>query len=145
MLDSGGAEARSLSKRPFMWGPARLHKQGPSEEAPTPIAIAWWYSMTGCSRLPTVANLCPCWVPQVVQGQKQMEGAGVRICRTIGTGALRNLDPFLMLVSNRPDCVDHNMRCLAPGTIQTVQLLQCHSCLFVAGQQERVGCSIRNQ
>jgi redox-sensitive bicupin YhaK (pirin superfamily) len=36
-------------------------------------------------------------VKQVVQGQKQMEGAGVRICRTIGTGALRNLDPFLML------------------------------------------------
>ncbi|PSC74518.1 Pirin [Micractinium conductrix] len=26
-----------------------------------------------------------------------MEGAGVRICRTVGTGALRNLDPFLML------------------------------------------------
>ena len=26
-----------------------------------------------------------------------MEGAGVRICRTIGTSALRNLDPFLML------------------------------------------------
>lgn len=26
-----------------------------------------------------------------------MEGAGVRICRTLGTGALRNLDPFLML------------------------------------------------
>lgn len=24
-------------------------------------------------------------------------GAGVRICRTVGTGALRNLDPFLML------------------------------------------------
>lgn len=34
---------------------------------------------------------------QVVQGQKVMEGAGVRICRTLGTGALRNLDPFLML------------------------------------------------
>ena len=26
-----------------------------------------------------------------------MEGAGVRVCRTLGTGALRNLDPFLML------------------------------------------------
>lgn len=26
-----------------------------------------------------------------------MEGAGVRICRTLGTSALRNLDPFLML------------------------------------------------
>ena len=34
---------------------------------------------------------------QVVQGQKMMEGAGVRICRTLGTSALRNLDPFLML------------------------------------------------
>ena len=39
-----------------------------------------------------------CCCMQVVQGQKQMEGAGVRICRTIGTPALRNLDPFLMLV-----------------------------------------------
>jgi hypothetical protein len=26
-----------------------------------------------------------------------MEGAGVRICRTVGTSGLRNLDPFLML------------------------------------------------
>ena len=26
-----------------------------------------------------------------------MEGAGVQICRTIGTPALRNHDPFLML------------------------------------------------
>ena len=36
-------------------------------------------------------------ISQVVQGQKMMEGAGVRICRTIGTGPLRNLDPYLML------------------------------------------------
>ena len=36
-------------------------------------------------------------MPQVVQGQKLMEGAGVRICRTVGTPALRNLDPYLML------------------------------------------------
>ncbi len=28
---------------------------------------------------------------QVVQGMKQMEGAGVQICRTIGTPMLRNL------------------------------------------------------
>lgn len=28
---------------------------------------------------------------QVVKGSKQMEGAGVRICRTVGTAALRNL------------------------------------------------------
>ena len=34
---------------------------------------------------------------QVVQGSKQMEGAGVQICRTVGTHALRNLDPYLML------------------------------------------------
>ncbi|KAL6776098.1 hypothetical protein ACKKBG_A19830 [Auxenochlorella protothecoides x Auxenochlorella symbiontica] len=36
-------------------------------------------------------------VSKIVRGTKQMEGAGVRICRTIGTGHLRNLDPFLML------------------------------------------------
>lgn len=34
---------------------------------------------------------------QVVQGSKQMEGAGVQICRTVGTAQLRNIDPFLML------------------------------------------------
>ncbi len=34
---------------------------------------------------------------QVVQGSKQMEGAGVQICRTVGTPMLRNLDPYLML------------------------------------------------
>ncbi|EIE23055.1 hypothetical protein COCSUDRAFT_36634 [Coccomyxa subellipsoidea C-169] len=42
-----------------------------------------------------MATLRP--VEKVVQGQKMMEGAGVRICRTVGTGAQRNLDPFLML------------------------------------------------
>jgi redox-sensitive bicupin YhaK (pirin superfamily) len=26
-----------------------------------------------------------------------MEGAGVQICRTVGTATLRNLDPYLML------------------------------------------------
>lgn len=36
-------------------------------------------------------------VTKVVQGMKLMEGAGVRICRTVGTPALRNLDPYLML------------------------------------------------
>ncbi|KAI7838766.1 hypothetical protein COHA_007559 [Chlorella ohadii] len=36
-------------------------------------------------------------IKAVVRGQKMMEGAGVRICRTLGTPALRNLDPFLML------------------------------------------------
>lgn len=48
---------------------------------------------------PTITHhtLFPPPRPQVVKGQKMMEGAGVRICRTLGTGALRNLDPFLML------------------------------------------------
>ena len=40
---------------------------------------------------------CRVAAPQVVPGSKQMEGAGVRICRTLGTHALRNLDPFLLL------------------------------------------------
>lgn len=45
----------------------------------------------------TPVCLCPALLPQVVQGQKMQEGAGVQICRTIGTFAQRNLDPFLML------------------------------------------------
>ncbi|KAG2434196.1 hypothetical protein HXX76_007922 [Chlamydomonas incerta] len=36
-------------------------------------------------------------IAKVVQGQKMKEGAGVMITRTVGTGALRNLDPYLML------------------------------------------------
>lgn len=36
-------------------------------------------------------------VSKVVQGSKQMEGAGVQITRTVGTHKLRNLDPYLML------------------------------------------------
>mmetsp|Transcript_21360 Transcript_21360/g.46698 ORF Transcript_21360/g.46698 Transcript_21360/m.46698 type:complete len:293 (-) Transcript_21360:786-1664(-) len=36
-------------------------------------------------------------ITKVVQGSKQMEGAGVQICRTVGTSKLRNLDPYLML------------------------------------------------
>ncbi|KAJ9521938.1 hypothetical protein QJQ45_024814 [Haematococcus lacustris] len=36
-------------------------------------------------------------VVKVVQGTKQMEGAGVQITRTVGTSLLRNLDPYLML------------------------------------------------
>ncbi|KAH7623618.1 putative Pirin-like protein [Nannochloris sp. 'desiccata'] len=35
-------------------------------------------------------------ISQVIKGQKMMEGAGVRICRTIGVGGIR-VDPFLML------------------------------------------------
>lgn len=34
---------------------------------------------------------------KVVRGTHLSEGAGVRVCRTLGTPALRNLDPFLML------------------------------------------------
>lgn len=34
---------------------------------------------------------------KVVAGTKLMEGAGVQICRTVGTPGLRSLDPFLML------------------------------------------------
>jgi len=36
-------------------------------------------------------------VARLVRGQPMSEGAGVTILRTVGTGALRNLDPFLML------------------------------------------------
>ena len=36
-------------------------------------------------------------VKTVVKGQKMMEGGGVPVYRTIGTSAMRNLDPFLML------------------------------------------------
>jgi hypothetical protein len=36
-------------------------------------------------------------ITKVVQGMKLSEGAGVKICRTVGTPKLRNLDPFLML------------------------------------------------
>lgn len=31
-----------------------------------------------------------------------MEGAGVQICRTVGTGQLRSLDPYLMLGARAP-------------------------------------------
>jgi len=36
-------------------------------------------------------------VTKVVKGMKVSEGAGVTVCRTLGTPMLRNLDPFLML------------------------------------------------
>lgn len=45
-------------------------------------------------------------VKQLVQAMEVTEGAGVTVHRTIGTPALRNLDPFLMLDhfgSNNPD------------------------------------------
>ena len=42
----------------------------------------------------SVAGIRP--IAQVVKGQKMMEGAGVRICRTIGLNDIR-VDPFLML------------------------------------------------
>lgn len=34
---------------------------------------------------------------QVVRGTHASDGAGVPICRSVGTPALRNLDPYLML------------------------------------------------
>ncbi len=37
------------------------------------------------------------WVMQVVRGTRVSDGAGVPICRSVGTPALRNLDPYLML------------------------------------------------
>lgn len=36
-------------------------------------------------------------IRKVVKGMMVSEGAGVNICRTVGTGQLRNLDPYLML------------------------------------------------
>jgi redox-sensitive bicupin YhaK (pirin superfamily) len=45
-------------------------------------------------------------IQQLVRAQEITEGAGVTVYRTLGTPALRNLDPFLMLdhfSSNRPD------------------------------------------
>ena len=36
-------------------------------------------------------------VTQVVPGTHVSDGAGVPICRSVGTPALRNLDPYLML------------------------------------------------
>ena len=36
-------------------------------------------------------------VMQVVRGTHVSDGAGVPICRSVGTPALRNLDPYLML------------------------------------------------
>lgn len=52
--------------------------------------------MTACSDI-NLAMTLSLLQAQVVQGQKMMEGAGVRITRTIGTHGQRNLDPFLML------------------------------------------------
>lgn len=58
-------------------------------------------------------------IKSVVKGSKMMEGAGVRICRTVGTSGLRNLDPFLMLDELKVGCwlavrcaPGHGTRCL---------------------------------
>ena len=48
-------------------------------------------------QLPNLTSAGVWAVAQVVQGQKMMEGAGVQICRTVGTPLLRNLDPYLLL------------------------------------------------
>jgi hypothetical protein len=43
-------------------------------------------------------------IKTVVQASKMMEGAGVRIARTVGTAGLKNLDPFLMLDELKVSC-----------------------------------------
>jgi len=55
------------------------------------------FTSTGVPAMSTVNQSVARTVKKVVKGTKLMEGAGVRICRTVGTPALKNLDPFLML------------------------------------------------
>lgn len=52
-----------------------------------------------CVALLLTHTLSLCWLrhTQAVPGMALSEGAGVQIRRTVGTPALRNLDPFLML------------------------------------------------
>src|SRR5512134_238806 len=45
-------------------------------------------------------------VQSVVAGQPTSDGAGVRLVRTIGTGALDHLDPFLLLDEFKSDRAD---------------------------------------
>lgn len=58
-------------------------------------------NLTIRSSLQGVQLQCPCLttfpVVQVVPGTHVSDGAGMPICRTVGTPALRNLDPYLML------------------------------------------------
>lgn len=75
--------------------PVRLAVQS-SLQRPTTNGAPFQTSVRAAADLVT-SNMGARSVQKVVKGQKQMEGAGVRICRTIGTAALRNLDPFLML------------------------------------------------
>lgn len=53
-------------------------------------------------------------VTKVVKGMKVSEGAGVTVCRTLGTPMLRNLDPFLMLDELR--CPSDQAAAGFPGT-----------------------------
>lgn len=50
--------------------------------------------VTRNNRRLSMPQLC---VVQVVRGTHVSDGAGVPICRSVGTPALRNLDPYLML------------------------------------------------
>jgi len=71
-------------------------------------------------------------VAQVVRGSKQMEGAGVQICRTVGTPALRNLDPYLVR-RRRAHVVQvtlHNTAC-TPGWQDASMLPSCRAYVCV--------------
>ena len=49
------------------------------------------------TRLQISGPSCGTLLLQVVRGTHASDGAGVPICRSVGTPALRNLDPYLML------------------------------------------------
>jgi len=55
------------------------------------------------------AKATPRLVKAFVPGQKMMEGGGVPVYRTIGTSAMRNLDPFLMLDEFKSPSKDASM------------------------------------
>lgn len=56
-------------------------------------------ALTGCQppQAPAARTVYTRRVQRLVQGVPGLEGAGVRIVRTIGSAGLRNLDPFLLL------------------------------------------------
>ena len=53
--------------------------------------------LASCMASPSATSNMLRSIQTSVKGSKMMEGAGVMICRTVGTAKLRNLDPFLML------------------------------------------------
>lgn len=62
----------------------------------------------------------------------------MRICRTIGTGALRNLDPFLMLVRNMPDRATQDFQWSICSVAQDVRPVQQHGSLLLMCQHAEV-------